>query len=246
MNWRDFLYFSSAERRALTILLLLIVGAGVCLLVYDKGEEEPVAEAHPRYIVNPDNAPPAVAIDTARAAPIPKPRPVVAQSPQPAAPASPQPRRRAALPSTPQRSFQRTEKFPAGTLVELNTADTTTLKKVPGIGSAFAARIVKYRTLLGGFYVVDQLREVYGMEEERYQSVQNWFYVDTSFIARLPVNHLSTDRMARHPYISYAQARVIEQMSRRKGRIDGWESLRLLEEFSEADRERLWAYLSFQ
>jgi competence ComEA-like helix-hairpin-helix protein len=142
--------------------------------------------------------------------------------------------------------FTRTEKFPAGTLVELNTADTTTLKKVPGIGSAFAGRIVKYRVLLGGFYSVEQLREVYGIDEERYLALQNWFYADTSFIAKLPVNLLPSDSLAKHPYITYRQARVLWQQRRRDGRLNSWENLRLLEEFTETDRERLSAYLSFQ
>jgi DNA uptake protein ComE-like DNA-binding protein len=137
------------------------------------------------------------------------------------------------------------EKFPAGTLVELNAADTATLKKVPGIGSVFAGRIVKYRSLLGGFYSVAQLREVYGMEE-RYHSLQNWFYADSSLVAKLPVNRLSSNALARHPYLNDKQARALGQLRNRKGRIGGWENLRLLEEFTEADRERLAAYLSFQ
>ena len=62
---------------------------------------------------------------------------------------------------------QASNKFPAGTVIELNQADTLTLKKIPGIGSTFARRIVGYRELLGGFYTVHQLAEVYGIDEER-------------------------------------------------------------------------------
>ena len=39
----------------------------------------------------------------------------------------------------------RTQKFPAGTQVELNQADSLTLQKVPGIGPVFSRRIIKYR-----------------------------------------------------------------------------------------------------
>ena len=48
----------------------------------------------------------------------------------------------------------RQEKFPEGIRVELNTADTATLKKIPGIGSYYARRIVDYRNRLGGFVSV--------------------------------------------------------------------------------------------
>lgn len=44
------------------------------------------------------------------------------------------------------------EKYPSGTLVDLNRADTTELKKIPGIGSGIARLIIGYRQRLGGFY----------------------------------------------------------------------------------------------
>jgi DNA uptake protein ComE-like DNA-binding protein len=187
-------------------------------------------EIQPHYIVHPENAPTPIHIDTTKQPELPLPSPKKIYRKWESQP----------------RTFTRTEKFPAGSLVELNTADTATLKKVPGIGSVFASRIVKYRSLLGGFYSVTQLREVYGIDEERYLSLHTWFHVDTSFIAKLPINHLSSDTLSKHPYISYKQARVLQQLCRRKGRLDGWDNLRLLEEFSEADYERLYAYLSFQ
>jgi hypothetical protein len=34
------------------------------------------------------------------------------------------------------------QKYPRGTVLELNNADTTSLKKIPGIGSTFAKRII--------------------------------------------------------------------------------------------------------
>lgn len=235
MNWRDFLYFSKEERRALIVLLLLIFTGSVWLVINDTiRAKEVVAEVQPHYIVHPENAPVPIPIDTT--------------SPPASAPSPPLSVKKKYVPDRKlqSKSYTRTEKFPEGYIVELNTADTITLKKVPGIGSSFAGRIVKFRTLLGGFYTVEQLREVYGMDEERYFSLQKWFHVDTSFIAKIPVNHLSVEALAKHPYISYKQARVLQRLARRKGGLDGWDNLRLLDEFTEVDRERLYAYLSFQ
>ena len=206
MNWRDFFYFSKAERKALSLLLALITVGSVFLVATNKTGQ------------------PANPLTVAEKAP---------QTKQ-------FPRKRPGAPPA------YAEKFPAGPLVELNAADTATLKKVPGIGSVFAGRIVKYRSLLGGFYSVAQLREVYGIDEERYHSLQNWFYADSSLVTKLPVNRLSSGELARHPYLDYKQARALRQLRNRKGRIGGWEHLRLLEEFTEADRRRLAAYLSFQ
>ena len=47
--------------------------------------------------------------------------------------------------------YQRPPKLEEGQTVDLNAADTTQLKMVPGIGSYFARQIVNYRKRLGGF-----------------------------------------------------------------------------------------------
>lgn len=55
--------------------------------------------------------------------------------------------------------------------VELNSADTTELKRLRGIGSVLSVRIVKYRNKLGGFSSVEDLKNVYGLSDETYQSI---------------------------------------------------------------------------
>ncbi|MDR1201630.1 MAG: helix-hairpin-helix domain-containing protein [Tannerellaceae bacterium] len=236
MNWRDLLYFSKGERQALALLLILIAAALLILIICDKKETGDVIVEN-QYIVNPSNAPVKIAVDSTSRKAITKEakknisKPSSITTNQTKKGVSP--------------SYAKIEKYPVGTLVELNTADTTVLKKVPGIGSVFAQRIVKFRDLLGGFYTVSQLQEVYGMDEERYQAIRNWFYVDTLFIAKLSVNHLSYDLLIKHPYLKSTKTRSICRLRQQKGRLSGWENLQLLDEFSTADIERLKAYLSF-
>jgi DNA uptake protein ComE-like DNA-binding protein len=231
MNWRNLLYFSKGERQALALLLILIAAVLLVLIIDDK-KETGGAVAENQYIVNPSNAPVKKEADTTFHKPAShKPSPVTNNTRQARKERSP--------------SYVKAEKYPAGTLVELNTADTFVLKKVPGIGSAFARRIVKFRDLLGGFYTVSQLLEVYGMDEERYQAIQPWFHADTSYIAKLSANRPPYDVLIKHPYLNPAQARSICRLRQQKGRLSGWENLQLLDEFSAADIERLKAYLSF-
>ena len=47
---------------------------------------------------------------------------------------------------------------------DLNTADAQMLQSVSGIGSKLSARIVKYRTYLGGFSEMNQCYEVFGLD----------------------------------------------------------------------------------
>ena len=117
---------------------------------------------------------------------------------------------------------------------------------MPGIGPYYARRIAKFRALLGGFARVEQLSEVYGVDEEKYTELAPWFTVNPRLIRRLAVNRLSEDSLRRHPYINYYQAKVIVRLRRKNGPISGWSELSLLEEFSDADRARLEPYLSFE
>lgn len=256
MKWHDLLYFSKGERRALTLLLSLIAAAWFTLLWAPGPPQEPEGEHasyRQNYGISPDRGP------ASPVTPSPAPPATAGSSPderershrkiprasQPHSPSAPAPEK--AFAKRPASHFPPAPaKFPRGTLIELNAADTLILKKVPGIGSSFARRIVKYRNLLGGFYSVEQLGEVYGIDEDRYRRLAPWFRTDTSLVRPIRINGLPADSIPYHPYLNTSQKRVLRQLRRQKGRIDSWENLYLLEEFTAADRERLTHYLSFE
>ncbi len=64
--------------------------------------------------------------------------------------------------------------------IELNSADTTELKKLRGIGSKLSQRIVKYRNKIGGYHSVEELKAIYGLQEETYQQIAPHLWIDTS------------------------------------------------------------------
>lgn len=132
-------------------------------------------------------------------------------------------------------------KYPEGTLVDLNRADTTELKKIPGIGIGIARAIVAYRDRLGGFYDVAQLQELKWVTSD----IQRWFKVENCPIHRINANKASLDRLRAHPYINYYQARVIVEFRRKKDKLKSLSQLSLYEEFAEKDLERLSHYLTF-
>jgi competence ComEA-like helix-hairpin-helix protein len=138
-------------------------------------------------------------------------------------------------------SYTPAEKYPAGTQIDLNTADTTELKKIPGIGSGIARAIVGYRERLGGFYDVTQLAEVRFATPE----MQQWFVVSQPPSRLIRLNHDKLDRLRAHPYLNYYQARDIIAERNARGDIKSLSRLSLYKSFTEKDFERLKPYLDF-
>ncbi len=50
-------------------------------------------------------------------------------------------------------------------LININTADTEALMKLPGIGKAKAASIIEYRTANGSFQTIEELMKISGIKE---------------------------------------------------------------------------------
>ena len=132
-------------------------------------------------------------------------------------------------------------KYPEGTLVDVNLADTTELKKIPGIGSGISKAIVAYRTRLGGFCSLEQLLEVKYVTPD----LLEWFKLENVSLRKLNVNKASLEKLRSHPYLNFYQAKVIVEYRRTRGNIKSLSQLSLYEEFTEKDLLRLSAYVSF-
>lgn len=99
--------------------------------------------------------------------------------------------------------------------VELNSADTTALMTLYGIGGYYARKIVEFRERLGGsFASEEQLMDIYGIDSARFVGFADRVYVDTSLIIPLDLYHMPVDSMARHPYIGKYAARGIDRYRR--------------------------------
>lgn len=127
--------------------------------------------------------------------------------------------------------------------IVLNVADTTTLRKVPGIGSHFARKIVEYRQRLGGYYRVQQLLEI----EDFPETAVAFFIIPDSTLPQrhLNINRLSLNELKRHPYINFYRARAITEYRRLHGRINDLRQLGLERDFTPADIERLEPYIEY-
>ena len=138
-------------------------------------------------------------------------------------------------------TLKRTFKYPVGVRVDVNLADTSELKKIPGIGRGIASRIVGYRTRLGGFYSLEQLLEVEFVTPEMLE----WFALGDESVRKLEINKASLEQLRSHPYLNFDQAKAIVEHRRKRGDIKSLSQISLYEEFTEKDLQRLSAYVSF-
>ncbi|MBO1364442.1 helix-hairpin-helix domain-containing protein [Prevotella sp. A2931] len=125
--------------------------------------------------------------------------------------------------------------------VDLNKADTTQLRHVPGIGSYFARQIVNYRRHLGGFHSIQQLREIEDFPEKSL----SYFILPDDDVTRINVNTATLSQLSRHPYITYTQARDIVDYRRLRGPIHSLGDLRLLKSFTPQALSRVEPYLKY-
>jgi DNA uptake protein ComE-like DNA-binding protein len=135
----------------------------------------------------------------------------------------------------------RSEKFSRPVQVDLNTADSLTLIRIPGIGPYFAHRIRRYGNLLGGYVDVAQLSEIRGFPADALQ----WFSAGSGHVRKLNVNTATFKELLRHPYLNYEQVKAIVNHRRKQGALRSLQELSNNEAFSAADLKRLAPYVDF-
>lgn len=102
-------------------------------------------------------------------------------------------------------------------IVELNSATIELLQEVRGIGPFYAKQIIKHRDALGGFYTIDQLLEVWKVDEEKLAIWSPYLTVDPSKIRSLNINTATAEELKAHPYISWNLANSIVKLRLQNG-----------------------------
>ena len=133
------------------------------------------------------------------------------------------------------------EKIKPGEHVILNTADTTILKTVPGIGPYYARKIIEYGKRLGGYVSVDQLDEIEGFPLD----AKDYLTIEGATPHKLNVNTLSLNELRKHPYLNFYQAKAITDYRRLHGPLHALSDLRLSKDFPPEAIKRLEPYVDF-
>lgn len=133
---------------------------------------------------------------------------------------------------------------PAPQPFDINTADSTQLIALRGIGSKIAARILHYRDEMGGFVSAGQYADIYGLDSINLAQLTLYARVQTP-VRKTPINTASAADLDRFPFLSRRQAEVIVNYRNQHGAYTSPESLKAIRILDSRTIERLTPYLVF-
>ncbi len=143
--------------------------------------------------------------------------------------------------------YEKKEYAPAvAKTIDLNLADTSDFKKINGIGSVLAARIVKYRNKLGGFTNAEQLCEVYGLDSSVAKlSASKFVLTDKKIIEKILINLVIADSLAKHPYVGRKAAKILCNYRTQHGAFKSKEDILKSKALDAGKVEKWMPYLEF-
>ena len=152
--------------------------------------------------------------------------------------------RQAAMPQqapTQAPSAYRYSKLQHGETVDINTADTTELKRIPAIGSYYARRIVELRQRRQTFTSPEELLTIRNFPE----TALTYMRASQNF-AKIHVNTMSQKQLAAHPLLNYTQARDIFNLRRTSGPLRALKDLSVLPSITQDHLRRLATFIVFE
>ncbi|MBK22125.1 MAG: hypothetical protein CMP63_07450 [Flavobacteriales bacterium] len=126
--------------------------------------------------------------------------------------------------------------------IDINTASAESFEAINGIGEKISHRIIKFRNSLGGFYSIQQLKKVYGIDSNIIAKNYDIFNVN-AVRNKMNVNTLGLKKLVDHPFINLQQGEEIIKIRSVYGEID---SLALKDIFTLKEWSELKHYLKWE
>ena len=130
-------------------------------------------------------------------------------------------------------------------LVEINSADSATLRSVRGIGEKTVVAVMQYRKLLGGFVRKEQIAELKCVTPDNFLKISEQIYCDSCKISKIDINFAPASEIEAHPYMSRRALKLILETRESKG---GWNSIEEMQTdniFGEEQAKAIAPYLLF-
>lgn len=129
--------------------------------------------------------------------------------------------------------------------IAINIADTTAFITLPGIGSKLAVRIISFREKLGGFYSVEQIAEVYGLNDSVFQQIKPYLLCDAASIKKININTAGINELKAHPYIKYQVGNAVIQYRLQHGNFKNEGDLKQIHVMTDDLLQKLSPYINY-
>lgn len=130
---------------------------------------------------------------------------------------------------------------------DINLAYQEDLMKIYGVGEALSTRIIKQRSILGGFVSMEQLTEVWGLSPEVVLELNAHFHVSAlPAILKLDINNASLKELSQFYYFKGGLARDIITYRSMKGDFAKIEDLTKIKGFPVDKAKIIALYLDFR
>ncbi len=128
---------------------------------------------------------------------------------------------------------------PRYSIIDINTADTTALIALPGIGSKLAFRIINFRDKLGGFYSLAQVGETFGLPDSTFQKIKQYLKLENMVVRKININTVTVDELKVHPYIKWGIANPIIAYRKEHGPFARVEDIKKVEKKISKNSKRI-------
>lgn len=129
--------------------------------------------------------------------------------------------------------------------IDLNHCDTSDIKSIPMFGSARAKKVIEYRDQLGGFHSVQQLKEIYILQELDTDFLDQYFFVQSNDYQKIKINSISYNELKNHPYFDAYLAKQVIKYREKTGHISSMEELQKATNAYASLIEKMKPYISF-
>ena len=129
--------------------------------------------------------------------------------------------------------------------IDLNRCDSADITVVPMFGIKRAARLVEYRDRLGGFHSLEQLREVFVLQDIPMDLLEKYFIVHPADIRKININTATYKEMVSHPYFDAYLTKTILNYRTKNGDITSFDELQRITHAYPELMEKLRWYVVF-
>lgn len=130
------------------------------------------------------------------------------------------------------------------TTININEAKLEDLKMLKGVGPGYAQRIINFREKLGGFYIVEQVAETYGLPDSVFQKIKTSLVLSNGPYRKINLNEIAPDELKKHPYIDYRSANNIISYRSQHGAFESVTDLRKIASLPPDLYDKIHHYLS--